>query len=851
MAKIKNQESKSTVKNREAVSSKGKEVAPPVYGIDLADTPVLQFKKEEEELPRKKRLQTKLKVGKPGDRFEQEADAIADQVMQMGSHVQLKGKLEEEKKMVQPKSTNPTTEAPPGLDHRLEASRGKGSALPPNTLSFMNQTFGADFSGVRVHHDSEAVQLNQQLSAKAFTHGRDVFFNQGEYQPESSGGKRLLAHELVHVVQQKGSPKISDWINLEPQKGHPYRYGDSTWEIDFEIIAETLYELLEIPGADEEVAIILEPFSGEFGNIKKLMEAYKKLNNTNDDSIFENHLRAGLSKEGFSYVWDILQKPQKVNLGIAERLLKEAEQNNKPGGACSIESLKRYVRAYLDYYYLDGALYRSEELRRKSPRSSSYRNEKEQLEEKLSNLLGGKSLGKKFLDGGPNGSKNQKIDAIILTLVDSGIFANYDKALAFSALWNIYETSEVDLPGASKALAQEGFGERLTLPWVNEEKIEKYNIKEIIWDEVLKPGALIQTYQGVPINPATGHSFIFVEYVYSTSESPPLKNRDQWELYGASGVPLNREGKIVKEKKKLDKINGVFLVGMRIIDQNGYKFLAKNPSFSKPGQHRQGLARSQVWFASNLIEKTFMEFEGPPIQGTVPRREPFPIENSGVISARHESLMKRPKITEEKMEEYGIKETLIQEWERRTSEEGISKSLARYKDSWVHIYRNIIKIAANENEIPDWVLGGVAWTEVGGEPAWTDSVGYSLGDLGLKKKEKVSFGPVAIQIARAAEELGYDSDNLLPIQMSLIIDSLRDPQQNLFIVASHLHRCKNMESPGKPPELLTADDIRIIGARYNRGVDISLNAILNLGKKTEYGDDLVKKQWRIKKLLKD
>ena len=68
----------------------------------------------------------------------------------------------------------------------------------------MEQAFGADFGGVKVHTDSRSDQLNQSIQARAFTTGQDVFFRQGEYNPGSRGGQELLAHELTHVVQQNG-----------------------------------------------------------------------------------------------------------------------------------------------------------------------------------------------------------------------------------------------------------------------------------------------------------------------------------------------------------------------------------------------------------------------------------------------------------------------------------------------------------------------------------------------------------------------------------------------------------------------------------------------------------------------
>jgi hypothetical protein len=88
------------------------------------------------------------------------------------------------------------------VEERLAARAGSGAPLPAPTRSFMEDRFGADFSGVRVHTDTEAAQLSQDVSAQAFTHGGDVYFNAGKYDPGSADGQRLLAHELTHVVQQ-------------------------------------------------------------------------------------------------------------------------------------------------------------------------------------------------------------------------------------------------------------------------------------------------------------------------------------------------------------------------------------------------------------------------------------------------------------------------------------------------------------------------------------------------------------------------------------------------------------------------------------------------------------------------
>ena len=110
---------------------------------------------------------------------------------------------EEEEQIVRTKE-NPgqTPSVTSNLEAQLNTSKGSGQPLPEETRSFMESRFGHDLSQVRVHADGRAVQLNQELKAKAFTHGQDVFFGTGNYRPESGEGKRLLAHELTHIIQQ-------------------------------------------------------------------------------------------------------------------------------------------------------------------------------------------------------------------------------------------------------------------------------------------------------------------------------------------------------------------------------------------------------------------------------------------------------------------------------------------------------------------------------------------------------------------------------------------------------------------------------------------------------------------------
>ncbi|GIK55948.1 MAG: DUF4157 domain-containing protein [Chloroflexi bacterium] len=87
----------------------------------------------------------------------------------------------------------------------INQQRGSGHSLDDGMAAKAGATMGQDFSGVKIHTDSQSDQLSHQLGAKAFTTGNDIFFRAGEYNPASSEGQTLIAHELTHVVQQGAS----------------------------------------------------------------------------------------------------------------------------------------------------------------------------------------------------------------------------------------------------------------------------------------------------------------------------------------------------------------------------------------------------------------------------------------------------------------------------------------------------------------------------------------------------------------------------------------------------------------------------------------------------------------------
>ncbi len=198
------------------------------------------------------RIQARLQTSRPGDAHEREADRLAEQVMQMAEPqvqrqaeeeekepIQTKpvaGQItplvqrqqEEEKEPLQPSSESATplvrrqeeeeetlqakdgpsqsSDVPSDVVTHIDSARGGGQPLPESARAHFEPRFGRDLSQVRVHSDSRAATTSRRLDARALTHGRDIFFGAGKYQPETTSGKYLLAHELTHVVQQGKAP---------------------------------------------------------------------------------------------------------------------------------------------------------------------------------------------------------------------------------------------------------------------------------------------------------------------------------------------------------------------------------------------------------------------------------------------------------------------------------------------------------------------------------------------------------------------------------------------------------------------------------------------------------------------
>ena len=143
-------------------------------------------------------VQTKLEVGAASDKYETEADSVAEQVV--GPSISRKllgyGPVYED-----------GGEAGREVEQGINSSSGR--RLPSGIAETMGERMGADFSGVKIHTGNESDRLNHELESKAFTTGKEIFVRKDQYNPGSPAGQKLLAHELTHVVQQGGANNIN------------------------------------------------------------------------------------------------------------------------------------------------------------------------------------------------------------------------------------------------------------------------------------------------------------------------------------------------------------------------------------------------------------------------------------------------------------------------------------------------------------------------------------------------------------------------------------------------------------------------------------------------------------------
>ena len=152
-------------------------------------------------------VHAKLEMTEPGDHDEQEADAVANTIA-AGGKISRK---------ISGGSGSSGITVSNQMESQLNHLQGGGQAMPAGLRGMMERGFDRDFSQVRLHTDSEAAGLSSSINAKAFTHGNDIYFNRGQFNPKTVEGQRLVAHELTHVVQGRG--KVGRWFTFnQPQE---------------------------------------------------------------------------------------------------------------------------------------------------------------------------------------------------------------------------------------------------------------------------------------------------------------------------------------------------------------------------------------------------------------------------------------------------------------------------------------------------------------------------------------------------------------------------------------------------------------------------------------------------------
>ncbi len=204
---------------------------------DRANSPVLTNSPSPQLYPSqtyRSQIQTKINVGAPNDRYENEADRVADRIMGNRGHTSAspsvtpilgnsllqrtsyspysidEGKTEGEPFTIQAKSDRGGIARPSAEQKVQSVLKTPGSPLPGQIRNFMETRFGYDFGHVRIHSNTNADKAARSVNARAFTKDSSIVFANGQYAPQSPSGKWLLAHELTHVVQQGASKKNPD-----------------------------------------------------------------------------------------------------------------------------------------------------------------------------------------------------------------------------------------------------------------------------------------------------------------------------------------------------------------------------------------------------------------------------------------------------------------------------------------------------------------------------------------------------------------------------------------------------------------------------------------------------------------
>ena len=228
--------------------------------FDHKDTPKNQRHSQHESQsakthPSRTIVHAKLEMTEPGDHDEQEADAMADAVVSGGKI---------SRKISGGGGGSSGIAVSQQMESQLSQLQGGGRPMPQGLLNMMENGFGQDFGHVRIHTDAEAADMSSSISAKAFTLGNDIYFNRGQFNPETTEGQRLVAHELTHVVQ--GTGKVSRY----DMDGAGWdRHAAATRE--FVSSFNTPFD----PQAALNIVNLVNDLFATFNNVKALKEMYQ------------------------------------------------------------------------------------------------------------------------------------------------------------------------------------------------------------------------------------------------------------------------------------------------------------------------------------------------------------------------------------------------------------------------------------------------------------------------------------------------------------------------------------------------------------------------------------------------
>lgn len=201
-------------------------------------------------------IQPKLKIGSSNDSSEQQANSVADHVIYR--------KPNSFSSINQNSNSTFSGTTSNVKASQIESNNRNGISMDSSTKSFMENRIGADFSNVKIHTNSEAIQMSENINAQAFTVGNDVFFNDGKYRPDTETGQHLLAHELTHTIQQSGEKMIQ-----KEDKGKDYV---PKLDVDFKLLPPKLqFRLHHFLLAGDTGSAHLDYTNGEF----KTSLAYK------------------------------------------------------------------------------------------------------------------------------------------------------------------------------------------------------------------------------------------------------------------------------------------------------------------------------------------------------------------------------------------------------------------------------------------------------------------------------------------------------------------------------------------------------------------------------------------------